>query len=226
MNTLLLLVVLTTSTLVLRSGDRILVEGPIKQNDGVVTFKSDGMLYSMPIEEIDVEASNKADAESEEEKEQENIRKLRVSPEERKRLFEELAKNHTGTPAPKQALLDNAKSEAKESKDEAEPESKVADPRDEWSWRREARSYQEAVRRAQEDLALLETRIEDLRGQIRSFFSLGYKASQFSYQTTQLARTEEKIPAARLEVERAKREYAQFREDARRQGALPGWIER
>ncbi|HEX7809280.1 MAG TPA: hypothetical protein VF608_11160 [Thermoanaerobaculia bacterium] len=220
MNTLLLLVVLTTSTLVLRTGDRIDVEGPIREKDGVVTFRSDGLLFSMPLEEIDVEASNKADAEKESAAEQEKERKLRLSPEERKRLFDELAKNHSGTPAPTQPLLDEARAARVDDEADAPPK------RDEHSWRREARGYQEAVIRAKEDLALLEARIEELRGQIRSFFSLGYNASQFTYQTTQLARAEERIPQARLEVKRAEREFKRFQDDARRQGALPGWLDR
>ncbi|HEX2832058.1 MAG TPA: hypothetical protein VHW00_03535 [Thermoanaerobaculia bacterium] len=225
MNAILLLVVLTTSTLVLRSGDRIDVDGPIQEKNGVITFKSEGRLYSMPLEEIDVEASNKADdaiaAEEAEAKaiaeEEERMRKLRVSPEERKRLFEELAKNHNGTPAPKQRLLE-------EPVPSKSAEQVAGEKRDEWSWRREARSYEDAVTRAKEELALLEARIEELQSQISGFLSQGFKPSQFTYQTTQLERTKAQIPRAQLELQRAQRELDRFREDARKQGIMPGWL--
>ena len=80
------------------------------------------------------------------------------------------------------------------------------------------------MRRAQEELALLETRAQELRDQIYSFLSLGFQPRQFTYQTTQLARTEERIPYAQLEVTRAERAWAQFKEDARRAGVMPGWL--
>ena len=35
---------------------------------------------------------------------------------------------------------------------------------------------------------------------------------------------EEIFPAADVDVQRAQRAYDQFREDARRQGVLPGWL--
>jgi chromosome segregation ATPase len=222
MNAILLLVVLTTSTLVLRSGDRIDVEGPIKEKNGVVTFKSEGRLYSMPLEEIDVEASNKADEEiaaeeAAEKAAEEKIRKLRVSPEERKRLFEELAKNHNGTAAPRQQIVEKPaplKSEEKV----------AAEKRDEWEWRREARSYEDAVTHAKEELALLESRLEELQSQINGFLSQGFKPEQFTYQTTQIERVRAQIPRAKLEVQRAQRELERFREDARKQGIMPGWL--
>ena len=53
MNALLLLLTLTTSTLVLRSGDRIAVEGTLREAEGVYTFRSGGQLYSLPKSEVD-----------------------------------------------------------------------------------------------------------------------------------------------------------------------------
>jgi hypothetical protein len=105
MKTLLFLVVLTTSTLVLRSGDRIVVDGDVTQTDEVVTFKSGGLLYSMPLAEVDLEASKQANAESEAEEPEEETdeqiagRRLKVSAEERARLLKELEANHEGVPA-------------------------------------------------------------------------------------------------------------------------------
>src|SRR5215213_7674035 len=94
MNTLLLLLTLTTSTLVLRSGDRIAVEGTLREVDGVYTFRSGGLLYSLPAAEV-LRVEDAAQA-----AEQKPVKKLRLSDEERKRLLEELARNHEGTEPP------------------------------------------------------------------------------------------------------------------------------
>ena len=207
MNTLLLLLTLTTSTLVLRSGDRIAVEGTPREVDGVYTFRSGGALYSLPASEVlRIEEPKPAPAEK-------PTRKLRLSEEERKRLLEELEKNHAGTPPPP----------PQEFVPEAEPKS-IEPVGEEAEWRARARGHEENIRRAQEELELLETRVEELRAQIHSFLSLGYQPRQFTYQTTELARATEQIPYARLEVTRAERAWAQFKEDARRAGVMPGWL--
>ena len=205
MNTLLLLLTLTTSTLVLRSGDRIAVEGTLREADGVYTFRSGGLLYSLPSSEV-LRVEEAAPAPKEQPK-----KKLRLSTEERKRLLEELAKNHSGQPPKPQKLLEDPPPPAEPNPDEAH-------------WRARARAHEENLRRAHEELALLESRVEELRDQIHSFLSLGYKPRQFTYQTTQLARTEEQLPYARLEVTRAQRAWEQFQDDARRAGVLPGWL--
>ncbi len=207
MNTLLLLLTLTTSTLVLRSGDRIAVQGTAREADGVYTFRSGGLLYSLPASEVlRVETPLPEAAEKPK-------RKLRLSEEERKRLIEELEKNHAGTaPAPPQQFVPESRPAA------------VEPLGDEAEWRARARVHEESVRRAREELALLETRVEELRAQIHSFVSLGYAPRQFTYQTTQLARAIEQVPYARLEVTRAERAWAQFKEDARRAGVMPGWL--
>jgi hypothetical protein len=214
MNALVLLLTLTTSMIVLRSGDRIAVEGSVTETAGVVTFRSGGLLYSLPAEEVErIEQAAPAPAVlSRDGKAELRAAELRVSEAERKRLIAELEKNHSGQPSaplPPVVVVTPAAGELKE--DEA------------W-WRSQARAREENLRRAQEELLLMETRASELRDQIHSFLSLGYKARQFTYQTTQLARTEEQIPYARLEVTRAERAWQQFREDARRAGILPGWL--
>jgi len=221
MNTLLLLLTVA-STLVLRSGDRIAVEGPVREEKGVVTFRSGGVLYSMPSSEIDrIEPAQPAEEALPRGVEPESPRtlpkRLALSEEEKKRLLEELEKNHTGKPAPQGTPIEQqypppTRGEVEQQK------------REEWEWRREARRYEEAVRRAQEDLYLLESRAAELQDQINALFALGYKPRQFTYQTTQLIKTREQIPYARLELERAQRALEQFREDARRQGVMPGWL--
>jgi DNA repair exonuclease SbcCD ATPase subunit len=207
MNALLLLLTLTTSTLVLRSGDRIAVEGTLRHAEGVYTFRSSGLLYSLPASEVlRVEDVQTVAAEKPK-------RKLRVSEEERKRLLEELEKNHAGTPPPPpQEFV-------------PEPQPKTIEPvGEEAEWRARARGHEENIRRAKEELELLETRIEELRSQIHAFVSLGYQPRQFTYQTTQLAYATERLPYAKLEITRAERAWAEFKEDARRAGVLPGWL--
>jgi hypothetical protein len=220
MNALLLFLVVT-STLVLRSGDRITVEGAVREENGVITFRSDGVLFSLPASEVERVELNETEAEEPKPEETDDRRaarrKLKVSEEERKRLLEALSKNRGGVAPQAQPELEKpiARKSERERRREKEEES---------MWRRRARSHEEAVRRAIEDLELLENRIYELETKIASLSSLGYRPDQFSYDTAQLVRTRERIPAARLEVERAQRAYDQFREDARREGALPGWL--
>jgi hypothetical protein len=199
-----------TTTLILRNGTRFDVDGPIREERGHVIFRS-GTLYSIPIAEVDMEATRAsltkavlATADQD--------RKLKVSPSERDRLLRELEQNHSGGPV--QALNLEKVVEPREPSDKG----------DEWSWRSAARVHEEAIRRANENVALLRDRAEVLKRQIEQFVALGYRAGQFSYQSSELQLTLDQIPAAQLEVTRAERANAQFREDARRQGVMPGWL--
>jgi hypothetical protein len=220
MNAIALLLALT-SLLVLRSGESLVVQGEVREENGVVLFRSGGVLYSLPADEIaritpvdEVPEVRRAIAKAEGEQE---TRPLRLSEDERRRLIAELEKNRSGTPAPPQKILERPPPPP--SRGEA-----AAQANEEASWRRQARAHEEAVLRARENLELLEMRADELQSKILSLISLGYKSHQFSYDTTQLVRTRERIPYARLEVQRAERALAQFREDARRQGVLPGWL--
>lgn len=218
MNALLLLLSVTT-TLVLHSGDRIPVEGQPVEKDGVVMFRTSGVLYSLPASEVHrIESEPPADSSVKVTAEKkETPRRKPVSEEERNRLLAELERNHGGTPpppgqAPPRLDPPPTREEVKETK------------REESQWRREARFHEEAVRRAQEDLFLLEARIEDFRNKIQTLTSLGYKPHQFTYDTTQLQQAIDQLPSARLEITRAIRANEQFREDARREGVMPGWL--
>lgn len=216
MNALVLLLTLT-STLVLRSGDRIAIEGKPVEKEGVLTFRSAGVLYSMPASEVDrvvTEEPAVTPAPSTSAEKSEAWRRRPVAEEERKRLLAELEKNHGGTPPPPPPLLEPLPTpfEVKEQK------------REESAWRREARAHEETIRRANEELDLLETRVSELRDKIRSLAAQGYKPYQFTYDTSQLELTLNQLPYARLEVTRAVRAFDQFREDARREGVMPGWL--
>ena len=193
--------------LILHSGDRIAVDGPVREENGAIIFRSAGLLYSVPVEEVlRVEETTNAPREKPKSK-------LRVSEERLKQLIDELEKNHGGAgvePPPPPTAKPTPKPQA--------------EPQDEAQWRSQARAHEENVRRAQEDLALLLTRVDQLQSEINTLFALGFKPRDFTYQTTQLERTRERIPYAQLEVTRAERAFQQFREDARRAGVLPGWL--
>jgi hypothetical protein len=200
-----------TTTLILHNGTGFEVDGPIREEQGRIIFRTAGSLYSIPLGDVDLDATRAAvtkmvivttDAD----------RKLKVSAAERDRLLRELEQNHSGKRAEEVKL------------------EKVAEPReapekgDEWSWRAAARTHEEAVRRAKEDADLLRDRAAALRHQIEQFVALGYRANQFTYQSSELQLTLDQIPAAELAITRAQRAFDQFREDARKQGIMPGWL--
>lgn len=216
-----LLLTLMTTTLVLRSGDRITVDATPQTDNGVVMFRVKGTLYSLPASEIERVVEDApatpppptprvATAAAKQ-------TKLAVSEDHKKRLLAELEQNHTGTPAPPQQRVQPLPPPP------TAEETKLSD-QDEWAWRREARSYQESVRRAKEELELLETRARDLQWRIFQLASLGYKPKDYTYDSSQLVLTLEQIPRAQLEVTRAERALEEFREEARRRGVMPGWL--
>lgn len=206
-----LLLTLTTTTLVLRSGDRMTVDGGVREENGVLTFRVNGTLYSMPQSEIARIIQGEEEVAAPRAEKTQRAR-LRVSEEERRRLIEALENNHAGTPAPPEQQLD-------------EPIKPLPqNTAEEWEWKNRARAHEEAIAQAAEYLALLETRESELRAKIHNLISLGFKPRQFTYDTSLLVRTQEQIPHARLALARAERQYEQFRDDARRLGVLPGWL--
>jgi hypothetical protein len=240
--TLLAVTALSTPSdeIVLRTGERIAVSGDVTADGSRVVFRAtDGTLYSIPVAEIDVEATaspsptppraRPARSEAENAALDQLVksmaskslsnRNLVVSEDEKRRLLEGL-KESRGTPGPVRPYeplsFDSSESSPKE----------LAGPRgsDEWYWRDRARAHKERVLQRKEDLRMLVEKEQDLSDEIINLLNLGYNGNQFSYQVLSLARVRDQIPYARLEVERAERAYAQFRDDARRQGILPGWL--
>lgn len=209
-----------TTTLVLRDGHRLDVDGSVSIENGRATFRAGGALFAIPANEVDVDATKAAaippvvvHANASDESKP----KLKVSEEERRRLLRDLEGNHGGTPAPaEQKVLPPV-----DKKSRAE---KAAESSDEWSWRRQARAYEESVRQAQENVDLLRAQADQLRSEIRNFIAIGYRNEQYSYQSTRLASVLEQIPYAEQDVQRAQRALDQFRDDARKQGVLPGWL--
>lgn len=213
-------------TLVLRSGQRIAVEGTIREdNDRLVFRQAGGALYSLPASEIDIEQTRAAMAPRAAVRVEppagvtvvdERLR-LRVSESERARLLRELEQNHSGTAAPEQSLLERPPEPLTRAEVQAEAG-------EEWSWRNRARGYEESIRQAKENVYLLQARAANLQSKIFGLLSLGFKPAQFTYDTFQLQNTLDQLPSAELEVTRAERANVQFRDDARRQGVLPGWL--
>jgi len=203
-----------TNTLVLKTGERISIEAPLRVDGAQVVFRSGGALYTIPSDEVDIEASR---AEGNPVRIQAETRgpRLRVSAEERNRLLRELEENHSGTATPMTAVNVLPPPTAGERAQMSE---------DEWSWRNRVREYEEQILRAHEDLNLLQDKAESLKAHIAGLLSLGYKPSQFTYDSTQLAYTLDQIPRAELEVQRQQRVYDRFRDDARKQGVTPGWL--
>ena len=200
-----------TTTLILRNGTRYEVDGPIREEQGRIIFRTSGSLYSIPLGDVDLDAT-RASVTKTIVVSNDPDRKFKVSAAERDRLLRALEQNHSGEPAPE---LDLAKVQ-----EPREP----AEKGDEWSWRTAARAHEEEIRRAKEDVELLRARAEALKHQVEQFFSLGYRPNQFTYQSSELEITLAQLPAADLAVTRAQRANDQFREDARRQGITPGWL--
>jgi hypothetical protein len=200
-----------TTTLILHNGTRIEVEGPIREETGRIIFRTSGSLYSIPLGDVDLDATRAAVTKTVVAS-NDLDRKFKVSAAERERLLRALEQNHSGEPAA-DLNLDKV----------PEPHESPSNG-DEWSWRTAARAHEEAVRQAKEDLDLLRARAEALKHQVEEFFSLGYHANQFTYQSSELEVTLAQIPATELAVTRAQRAYDQFRDDARRQGITPGWL--
>src|SRR5436309_1433222 len=89
------------TTLILRSGDRITVDGAISEKDGRVVFRAvDGALYSLPASEVESTETPAAATTPAPEK-----KKLKLSAEERERLLRDMENNHTGTPPPPGQVL-------------------------------------------------------------------------------------------------------------------------
>ncbi len=212
-----LLLTASLSTLVLRSGDRIAVEGPIQESDGVVLFHvPGGALYSIPQSEVDLDATAALEAAAEGQS-QPDTKRLKVSAAERDRLLRELEQNHTGVAAP-------APRYDAPSLQQASPQEVAAQTDEEWRWRNQARAYQERIRQAKENVALLLDEIDRLKSEISALLSLGFNSDTVGTRTLRVERLRAEVPYAEAEVVRAQRAYDEFKDEARRRGILPGWL--
>lgn len=213
---------LLTNVLVLTTGERIAVAGEAVEKDGRVIFRNlEGRLFSLSSSDVDFPATKEAGAERARPPAPPPapVLRLKRSESERRKAFAELEAKHA--PAGSTPTSEEIRKRLQVPDGFGEPPS---DPAEEWAWRNRARSHEEAVRRARENRDLLVAKAEALEARIRSLVGLGYKANQFSYDTTQLQDTLSQIPYAELEITRAERAMAEFRDEARRRGVLPGWL--
>jgi hypothetical protein len=207
--------------LVLRSGHQIAVEGEVTLQQGKVVFRHpSGVLYSLPLAEVDIVATERANHVGVEawrerevpESESPLSGRLRVSKAEKERLLKELEKSR-GTPVAR-------KIEAAPVVEEVE----VRDRSEEMAWRAASKRLEEQVRSLAERVQMLRDRIEYLEDQIRTFIGMGMPGDQYGGNMIQLQDSRAMLEEAQLALASAQRELEDFREQARRAGILPGWL--
>lgn len=216
-------------TLILRSGHQIAVAGEIREDGSRLVFRTvAGVLYSLAVDEIDIDATRALAGGSERvEDEPEPVveparpllrRKLAVSEEEKQRLLDEISRNREGRPAPEQRSLTEEGLDEEMAKLDREREQRK---RDESYWRGKAGPLRERLEQARDEVAMLEERVRRLEDEVRMVYTLGLDPSGQLYQLD-LARNG--LDGARQRAISAARAWAELQEEARRAGALPGWL--
>lgn len=213
--------------IVLRSGQLIPVEELVRVENGRLLFvNSGGTLYSLSLSDVDIEktdarlpANRMTSDEELREKPAEvdtAVRKLPVSDEDKERILAEMeGRSHTGRPTRASSAPSDAAPDL---------EVPVEGENDEWKWREAARRYRYAVERAKEQLEGARQRERELNDLLLFFAGGTGDATHYSYLVVQLADLRSLMPQLQAEVRRAEDAWFQFREDARRQGVLPGWL--
>lgn len=209
--------------LILQSGHRIEIQGDVIEQRGKAVFRNlNGVAYSLPISEIDIDAtlgrsSATGDSSTKPEAAEVSSKKIKVSEEEKKALLEKLSQNHSGQ-AP-------SESEAAPSTDRPAPGS-VRSERgggDEDSWRQRARNARENVRAAQDRLQTLEDQEQRLELQVRALMGMS-DTEGFASLVRQLEDTRTMSGQARDRVAAAQRDMLALEEEARVKDILPGWL--
>jgi hypothetical protein len=220
--------------ILLRSGQAIPVRGEVREDGNRLVFTTPaGRLYSIPIEEVDLEAMRRAagpESPSAAEESGEEApppparvtrREIQVSDEEKKRLLEELSRNRRGQPAPVQQSLTP---EGLEEELDRSARKRAADETQAELWRERARVRRETLARAREQLAALQATERRLQDEILTLSSMGYSGDQMVGQIMQLENTRSQMDRTREAITAAERAWANLQEEARRAGALPGWL--
>jgi hypothetical protein len=219
--------------ILLRSGQAIPVRGEVREDGNRLVFTTPaGRLYSIPVEEVDLEAMRRAAGSKPPSAEEDSgskpaaspettRREIQVSDEEKKRLLEELSRNRRGQPAPAQKSLTP---EALEEERERSARKRAAEEADAELWRERARVRRETLARAREQLASLQASERRLQDEILTLSSMGYSGDQMVGQIMQLENTRSQMDRTREAIGAAERAWADLQEEARRAGALPGWL--
>lgn len=219
--------------ILLRSGQAIPVRGEVREDGNRLVFTTpSGRLYSIPIEEVDLEAMRRAagpevpsageeSADGPSTSRKATRREILVSDEEKQRLLEELSRNRRGQPAPVQKSLTP---EGLEEELDRSARKRAADEIQEELWRERARVRRETLTRAREQLVSLQASESRLQDQILMLSSMGYSGDQMVGQIMQLENTRSQMDRTREAISAAERAWADLQEEARRAGALPGWL--
>lgn len=199
------------------------MSGPVTIEEGKVLFHlANGTLVSMPSKEIDLDATRAlaSTAPLRRPMPAAERKRLRVSVDEKQRLLANLQKSRAGAsvsrkslPAPLPASLDTTDMDVE-----------VEARGDERYWKSTSRELRENVKRATEEVQWLEAREQRLGDELLALRAYGYDSRHFSDRVFELQDTRDAIEGAKLDIARAKRELAQFQDDARKQGILPGWL--
>ena len=222
-------------TLVLESGELIpILEIVSVENDRILYRDGAGVLYSIPLDDVDLTATTDPDRsphrndlrEVSEPVENEIVQRtadqlpvsgFRVSDEERDQIIREFERS-AGPGTPPQ--LDETPS------DDSEPDLtiEVTDESDEWHWRNESLRLQEQIEQAKESLESAVRRERQLNDTILYYAGNTGDGTGYSQLIYELENLRSRIPRLELAVERAEREHRRFRDEARQRGVLPGWL--
>ncbi len=107
-----------------------------------------------------------------------------------------------------------------ESKTESVEEKSAVEVKDEKYWRNLKKEMEAKIDQAIEKVKDLKEKLNDL---YRDFYATDDPARRDSIQV-QIVETTRKVEEAEEELEKAKKNFEDFKERARKEGALPGWL--
>lgn len=216
-----------TTELVLRAGGSITIGELVAiQGDRVLYRDSAGTLYSISIDEVDLEATTDPHRASTAPSRKRSgtsasspIRALRVSPPEKARLLDQLEKTAgPGSPPPVNPVRDSNG----DSEPSADDETPAEGEEDEWRAKAKALSQQiESARTGLEDARRREHELSDFL-----LFVAGSSgnADGYSNYVFELESVRARIRDLERELDRAERDLREFSDLARRRGVPPGWL--
>jgi len=210
--------------LILQSGHRIEIQGDVFEQNGKAVFRNlNGVAYSLPLSEIDIDATLGRTVEAKDttvksEEPEDSSKKIKVSEEEKKALLEKLSRNHSGQAPPSPATRPSSKSPA------AETTPATRKDGDEEAWRQRARTARDQVRAARERLQTLEDQEQRIEMQVRALMGVAANTEGFASLVNQLEDTRSLVGYARDSLADAQRELSALQEEARVKDILPGWL--
>lgn len=195
----------------------------MEQNGKAVFRNVNGVAYSLPLTEIDIDATlgkTEVDegAAGKTAENQDSSKKIKVSEEEKKALLEKLSHNHSGQAPPTPAAR------PAHERTVAETAPAKRNDGDEAAWRQRARTARERVRAAQDRLQTLQDQEQRIEMQVRALMGVASDTEGFASLVRQLEDTRSLVGYARDGVAEAQRELSALQEEARVKDILPGWL--